>query len=317
MILPWKYISNQLDSETERSVHEAVTLSLHHDSALFSLSKTIPELQPLYDRYHPLHLDFMDGYSNLSSVDGLKQGDRITVKDAFIEAKKSLSDDWLPAILVLHTKKSARYKSLFSKGMKSFTTKGIDARINAYKTLAKNMGSDSDLATIKDAVIVTYGKLLNARSIQNGAKTTTKMTSGKLDELRTAAMNMQYRNLGFIMDQCFETRETLCPLVFDLKTLRVNPQTVFTGKLVATGIKAVLGNTFVATDSISVKLNQECKIFLSNTIGGMNSTEILVPANIKTSIKVADFGISNYAAFRFITIVNQANVVAKYSITLV
>jgi hypothetical protein len=316
MILPWKYISNQLDSETERSVQEAVTLSLHHDSALRVLSQIIPTLLPLYTRYHPLHQSFMDGYSNLSSVGGLKQGDRISVKEALVTAKTTLTNVWLPTILILYVKKSARYISLFPKGMKSFTTKGIDARITAYATLAKNMDNDADLATIKDAVLETYGKLLSARSTQNGAKTTTKMTSGKLDELRTDAMNMQYRNLGFIMDQFFDTRETLCPLLFDLKTLRVNPQTVFTGKLIADGLKAVLGNTFVETDSISVKLNQACKIFLSNTIGGINSTGILVPANIKTTIKIADFGVTNYAAFRFITIVNQEKVVAKYSITL-
>ena len=316
MTLPWKYLSNQLDTETERSVQEAITLSHYHDSSLFILSQSMPDLLPLYNRYHPLHLDFTDGYSNLDSVGGIKQGDRVSVKEAFVTAKDMLTNEWLPAILLLHNKKSARYLQLFAKGMKSFTTKGIDARIKAYETLAKNMGDEVALATIKTAVMLTHDNLLAARSAQTGAKTTNKMTSGKLELLRIAAMNMQYRNLGNIMDNFFETRETLCPLVFDLVTLRINPQTVFTGKLTANGLKAVLGHTFVETDTMSVKLTQASKIYLSNTIGGINSTPISVPANIKTTINVADFDVTNYASFRFITIVNDTAVAGKYSITL-
>ena len=316
MSQPWKYISDQMEIQTADNVKEAITLSLYHDNALFTLSKTMPELLPLYNRYHPLHVSFTDGYSNLSSVGGIKQGDRITVKEAFAEAKESLTDDWVPAILVLHTKKSARYKTLLPKGMKSFTTKGMDDRIKAYETLAKNIGDEAELATIKDAVLLSHTKLQDARGTQKGAQTKTKMTSSKLDELRTDAMNMQYRNLGFIMDQCFETRETLCPLVFDLKTLRINPQTVFTGKVTTNGQKAAFGNTFAATESMSVKVNQACQIFLSNTIGGTNGIGILVPANIKTTIKIADFGITNYAAFRFITIKTETALPTKYSITL-
>ena len=316
MSQPWKYISNQMEIQTADNVKEAITLSLYHDSSLFVLSQSIAELLPLYNRYHPIHLDFMDGYSNLSSVGGIKQGDRISVKEVFVTAKDTLTNNWVPAILILHNKKSARYMQLFAKGMKSFTTKGIDERIKAYETLAKNMGDEVALASVKAEVVLTHAKLLAARSTQKGAKTTNKMTSGKLELLRIAAMDMQYRNLSNIMDNFFETRETICPLVFDLKTLRINPQTVFTGKLIADGLKAVLGHTFTATATMSIKLTQACKIYLSNTIGGINSTAILVPANIKTTINVADFGITNYAAFRFVTIVNQTGGAGKYSITL-
>lgn len=316
MTLPWKYLSNQLDTETERSILEAVKLSLYHDSALFTLSQTMPGMVPLYTRYHPLHLNFMDGSSTLDSVGGAKQGNRITVEEAFVTAKDSLTNNWLPAILVLYNRKSARYIQLFSKGMKPFTTKGIDARIAAYETLAKNMGTDASLATIKTDVLLTHTNLLSARGTQKDAKTINKSTSGKLELLRIAAMDMQYRNLGNIMDNFFETRETICPLVFDLATLRINPQTVFAGKLVANGLKAVMGNTFVATATMSVKVSAACKLYLSNTIGGTNNTPILVPENIKTTINVADFGVTNYSAYRFITIVNQTSMGAKYSITL-
>ncbi len=316
MTKDWKYILDQMEIESATNVKKAMKLSLFHDTALNTLSSTMPLLLPLYTRYHPLHLAFVNGYSIWESVGGGKQGDRVNMEDLLVVAKSNLVNIWMPAILVLYPKHSARFKAIFPKGLSSFNRKGIDTRIGAYNTLAMNIGSDAALATIKTAVVSTYDGLLAARSTQTGAKTNTSNTSGTLDTLRVAAMEMQYRNLGNIMDNFFEERETVCPLVFDLVTLRVNPQTVFTGNLKPSITKAALANTFVATDTMSVKVSQPCKLYLSNTIGGINSTAISVPANIKTVVDVLGFGVTDYAAFRFLTIVNEVALVNKYSITL-
>ena len=316
MAQEWKYISDQIETETATNVKKAMKLSLFHDTSLNTLSSTMPLLLPLYNRYHPLHVAFVNGYSIWESADGGKQGDRITVEDLLVEGKSDLVNTWVPAILVLYTKLSARYKAIFPKGLYPFNTKGIDSRIGAYKTLGMNIGTDAALATTKTAVESIYDGLLAARSTQTGAKTNTSNTSGTLELLRVAAMEMQYRNLGNIMDNLFDVRETVCPLVFDLVTLRVNPQTVFTGNLKPSITKAALANTFVATDTMSVKVSQACKLYLSNTIGGINSIAINVPANIKTVVDVSGFGVTDFAAFRYLTIVNEVALVSKYSITL-
>ena len=316
MVKPWKYELNQMDIVTENNVSMAVKTSLYHDTGLRVMSIAYPVMLPLYTRYHIVHLAFMDGFTNLDSSGAIKQGDRISVEEVLAAAKLDLTDVWLPAILTLHTKSSSRYKQILPKGMTPFNTKGVDARITAYDTLSKNIGVEAALVVIKGHVDTTYALLLATRAQQTDAKTNTSNTSGTLEVLRTAAMDMQYRNLGFIMDNFFDIRETLLSLVFDLVTIRSSKQVLFTGKLGASGIKGVLAHTFVVTDTMSVKFLKEAKLYLSNTIAGVTGTAITVPGNIKTVVNIADFGVTDYANFRFLTVVNQTTLPSSYSVTL-
>ena len=316
MTLPWKYLLDQMEIQTKNNVKKAVALSYYHDGALHTMSLTMPGLIPLYDRYHTLHLILIDEYSNLDSSGGAQQGDRVSVKILLASSKETLTDVWLVDILKLHKKGSARYKAILPQGMTPFNSKGIDARIAAYNTLAKNIGTEAALASTKTAVTTVYNNLLAARTLQTGAKTTTSDTSDTLDLARITAMNMQYRNLGNLMDTFFDTKEVLGPLLFDLVTLRIHPQTVFTGNLVGLNKKAVMAHTFVAADTMQVKTTQASKLYLATTIGGIDSIAILVVGNIKTIINVDNFGVTDFTNHRFLTIVNETVVADKYAITL-
>ena len=312
----WKYILNQMEITTDNNMKDAITISLFHDTGLRILSMTYPTILPLYTRYHPLHVALMDGFTNLDSSGAIKQGDRVSVEEVLAAAKVDLTDIWLPAILTLHTKSSARYKQILPKGLLPFNTHGIDTRISAYDTLSKNIGVEAALSVIKGYVVTTYELLLATRAQQSGAKTNTSNTSDTLDLLRIAAMEMQYRNLGFVMDNFFETKETICSLMFDLTTIRSSKQVLFTGKLASSATKDALAHTFLATDTISVKMLKDGKIYLSNVIGGINSTAVSIVGNIKKIVTIADFGVTDYANFRFLTVVNQESLPSSYSVTL-
>ncbi len=312
----WKYIANQMELETARNVKKAVAISSYHDTALQTMSLTTPGLIPLYDRYHPLHLTLVDEYSNLDSSGGAKQGDKVSVELMLASSKETLVDEWLVDILKFHKKGSAGYVAILPKGMAPFNSKGIDAKIAAYGTLAKNIGTEVALASVKADIITVHSNLLNARKLQTGAKTTTSNTSDMLDISRIEAMNMQYRNLGKILDDFFDTKEVMCPLLFDLVTLRINPQTVFTGNLIGANKKAVLAHTFKAGDTLQVKTTQASKLYLATTIGGIDSTAINVVGNLKTILNVDHFGVTDFTNHRFLTIVNDTVVTEKYVIIL-
>ena len=316
MTIIWKYISNQMDLETEHNLTLALTLSYFHDSALFALSTLYPAMLFCYLRYHPLHLALVAGASTLDSSGGTKQGDRVSLAEVLVSAHADLVELWLPTILLLHNKASARYKAILPKGLKPFNSNKIDTRIAAYNTLALNIGADVALAATKALVVTAHADLLAARGTQKVAKTTTGSLSDTLETLRLAAMDMQYRNLGYIMDNLFNIRETVCSLVFDLTSMRSSPQTLFTGKLIASQIKDVLAKTFLPVATLSIKTNVAIKLYLSNTIGGITGTAIDVPANIKTTINVADFGVTDYSVHRFLTIVNQGTLPGKYAVTI-
>ena len=182
----------------------AIVLSIFHDTRLAALVATYPGLQFLYDRYHPLHVALMAGYNTKGSASAAKEGDKITVSQFFVSAKAQLVEEWLPAILLLHPVKSSRYKSLFPDNLKPFNSGSIDNRIAAYNMLATNIGSEAALATLKAAILTTYNQLLLARSVQLAAKANSANNSNALNLLRIAAMDMQYRNVGYIIDKFFD-----------------------------------------------------------------------------------------------------------------
>ncbi len=318
MINIWKYIDNQFIFVTSDSVRKAVILSIFHDNALRTLSVTYPLLLPLYTRYHPLHLALVAAYNQHTSSGSLQQGDRLTVTQQYAISKKLLVNVWLPLILGLHPKGSPRYKAILPGGLSPFNIGTIDTKIDAFGVLGLNIGSEADLATVKTATDSNHASLLLLREAQSSAITTTSDNSDTLETARKAAMVMQYRNLGNMMDNFYDTIETMCPLVFDLVTLRENPQTIFTGSILSMAKENLLAHSFLAVDKIAVKIvgSGTFKLTLSSSVDGADSIEIIVTANIKKEITISAFGVTNFALHRFLNVESLSGDAATYRVQL-
>ena len=219
MELDWKYIANQFLNETEDSIRKAIILSNWHDGALHALKLTYPQLIPLYDRYHPLHLALEATYSFHQSVLGGRIGETLNLEQIFAAAVLK-HHVWDIAIQGFYLDTTVRYKQIFPFGFKPFHHNPIDLKINAYNTLSLNIGTDANLAAVKADVDAVYALLDNARDVQNGAKGATKDGSGVVKNAVEAAMVMQYRNGGNVMDNLYEHRKVICNAIFDLQTLR-------------------------------------------------------------------------------------------------
>ena len=318
MFKKFKFINNQMESETRNSFRKAVVLSKFQDAGLLALIPSYPALQARYDLYHPAHELLVSGYNNWDSTEGVKQGDRVTVELLFTGAKLQLTDVWLPAILMFYKKLSSRYKSIFPNGMKPYNVGGIDEKIESFNTLSKNIGIDTNLTTVKTAVDSTYSELKLARNAQTGAKVSNYISSDALEALRFTAMNLQYRNTGFVMDSLFEHRETILPLIIDLVTLREKEQSIYTGHILHGITIDVLAHTFLDSDSIRVKIvgSGKFKLFLSSTSKGIDSTAITIDANLRTDILVSGFNVTDFANHRFLTLMSESEDAATYRIEL-
>jgi hypothetical protein len=257
-------------------------------------------------------------YNQHTSSGSTQQGDRLSVTQEFAASKLLLTQDWIPAILLVYKKTTPRYKAILPNGLKPFNKGGIDKKIAAFNVLSMNIGTDAALATINTAVDSNYASLLLARSTQSTAKTTTSDNSTVSETARIAAMAMQYRNLGNMMDNFYDTIETMCPLVFDLVTLRENPQTIFTGAIKVAATDNVLAHTFLAADQIAAKITGSgtFKLYLSSTATGIDSTAVLVTANIKQKIIISAFGVTDYSTHRFLNVVSLSGDVANYRVQL-
>jgi hypothetical protein len=131
-------------------------------------------------------------------------------------------------------------------------------------------------------------------------------------------MDMQYRNMGFIIDNLFDKREAACSMLFDLQTLRENDQRIFTGTLDPAETEAVLVNTFLLDDQLRLKIDnsEQVSFFLADTAGGTNSKGVMLNSPAEITITAAAFGDIDLATHRFLTAVNSSSVVTHYRVQL-
>lgn len=306
---PWIYASNMFLVATRTSYRKAFKLSNYHDSALAKAAASDPAFLPAYNRYHPLHLDFVQKYNEWVSAGGSQEGQTLNVKQQLTLALAQL-DNWDVDIQVVYKKNTPGYKAIFNDGRKPFNSGGVDSRINAFDILSKNIGADPALAAVKALVDAAYLLLDTARDNQEGAIANKKHGKGNAETARVAIMSMQYRNTAWVMDNYYDTRENMLNTLIDLETLRDLQQSSFTATLAIGENKQVLVRTFAADDVMRLKVDGPGPVvfYLASTPGGTDSTPIYRNANQDEKITISQFNVPNYGTHRYLTAINQSGV---------
>ena len=313
----WKYIDNQFAVATAKNFKKALILSTYHDAALQARIATQPILERLYDRYHPLHLEMESQYSTWRSAGGAQQGQTLGLEQQ-LELTLDQLDGWDVSIQVVYRKTTPRYKAIFPDGRKPFRRGAIDQRINAFNTLSMNIGADGDLAAVKAQVDAAYSTLNELRDGQQAAKSNVKGGSSELDAACIAAMNMQYRNLGFVMDNFFEDRETECNMLFDLQTLRESEQTSFTTTLDPEETEAILVHHFLSSDQLRCRIDTDgpISLYLGSSSGATNSTAAIISSPAEVLVPLSAFGPVDLNVHRYLTAVSNATAITKLGVVL-
>lgn len=311
---PWQFATNQFLNRTKNSYLLTLILSKAHDS--FLLQKTIdfpadPDWATLYARYHPLHVDFSTKYNAWVNAGGSLKGKTKSLKD-FFKSMVGRLDLWIGMIIVFHPKGSPRFIELFPRDRKPFTKGKIDDKINAIDTLSTAIGSEANLSATKALVDAAYTEGDGIRTTQEGAKSSKGTGSNTVETARVAAMNMQYRNTGFLVDKYFETPALIEPC-FDLASLRQGVQALFTRKMQKTENSPIVTRTFEATSVMRIKVKRNytstdsVTLYLGSTEGGIDSTGVNVVNDHDAKIEMSDYGITDYSTHRFVTAVTTGN----------
>ena len=314
---PWKYVDNQFLVSTRKSYRKALKLSNWHDSNLNTLQASEPALVPLYARYHPLHMAYKTAYATWNSAKGTQEGQTQNVKELLRQALLDL-DVWDVQIQVVHAKGTVRYKELFPDGRKPFNQGNIEDRIDAFDSLAQSIGAEVALAAVKTAVDATYTALDAARDTQSGAIGGRKVKSGAVEAARVAIMDMQYRNMGVVLDAFYAQRDKMCKALFDLETLRNPEQTTFTALLAVAETRHMATRTLLPDDMIRAKLTGPgpIKLYLASTEGGSDSTAIDLGTDEEKTFPASAFGITDYATYRHLTAQNGSGAETRITVTL-
>jgi hypothetical protein len=305
----WHYLENQFINCTAESFKRALIISNYHDAALAASTAVTPpqpDFQILYDRYHPLHQTLVTEYNNWKNAGGQQEGSTLNL-DQLLGQMPSKLDNWDPRIQVIYAKSSSRYKEIFPDGRKPFYRGTKDTRIEAISTLSQNIGPDPQLASIYGEVTMYYTSLNTARDFQTGRKAGTKIGSSLLEQAVAAAMLMQYRNLGFLINKMGDTPNFIAPF-FDVQTIRERDQRIFTGTLDPSENEAILVHTFLADDELRLKITGDApaRFYLSNVTNGTTGSYVEVQGNTEQTITISQFAAPNLHDYRHLTVVNQS-----------
>ena len=313
----WHYLVNQFDNATDDSFRRAMKLSNYHDANLNAQKTTYIQLDPLYVRYHPIHLELVDKFTKWNSEVGYREGRTVNIRELLDETYQNLFL-WDLQIQNVYNAKTSEYKGFFAEGRKIYLQGPLETRIGAYNTLQERLGSDPLLATVKQDILDAYLNLNAARNTQVSSKGIVKAKSGALKTVRLAAMTMQYRNLAICMDTFYNT-PMITEGLFDIDTLRTGKQTFFTGTLNFNTKETVFTRTLLADDELLLRntSNAEVTYYYANVKGGTNSTAIAINPNSEKKILISNFEVPEYGTYRYLTAVNNnTNIKVTYSVKI-
>jgi hypothetical protein len=307
--MKWQYFNNQMQVVGQRNYKLAMAISSYHYATLKAASETKPDpdFTTLYQRYAPLHLALKEEYSKWHSQDGKKQGETLNVNQLLAQMADHMKV-WLPKIQLVHPKDSARYEAIFPQRTAGFYKGAKEIRISAVGVLKTALTNEPALSDVLVEVTAYHTQLVNARQQQLSAKGQTKSSVNTLRKAVAAAMLMQYRNLGFMLDKWGEQYKRIAPF-FDLQTIRQRPQQVFRGTLGPAESHAVLVHTFTADDELQLKITgpSGALFYLASHPNGTNSNPVEVQANQPLTVAVNQFGITTYKKHRYLTLVNPSD----------
>jgi hypothetical protein len=130
---------------------------------------------------------------------------------------------------------------------------------------------------------------------------------------------MEFRNYGLAVNKYAAdvNMEAELKFPFDLDAIQNTAQKIFNLTLTNPETKDVAVRTMVFNSRLRATTSAaDVKIFLATTLGGTNSTAVVVTAGVSLSFTAADFGITDYGVHRYITVVAATGTVTSFMLQL-
>ena len=320
--MAWHYLINQMLNCTKTSFKKALKLSRYHDAKLLRAKNDNPtdtDYATVYNRYHIFHLALEAAYSDWKSKGGAQEAGTLNIKQ-LMKLMPAKIDRWWGSIINLYPADTVRFKALFPDLRSPFNSGTRSSRIAAVLTLSDNIGADVVLSAVKTETDTFWGQLNTANTGQTGDKGAVTAASILLEAARVAAMTGQYQNVGFFINKMPDASDAIANL-FDVETITNPDQVIWKGHLDLNELHQVFIHTFMAGDMIRLKClgitsTDKITFYLASTPGGTDSTPITVLLNHQQTIDVTAFGVTDYNANRYLTVVNQSTGETRFMVQL-
>ena len=319
-----KYGMNQFLTKTKKSMDKAVKLITYHAAqiaAALALSPADPDLIMMNTRTQAAATDATLKFTSFNSVEGAQAGASENVDNelALIQGADGSARDWYNRTAAIYAKTNKpRMKAIWSQKLKPFREKK-DNVILALHTLSMNIGADANplMIAIKAEVDAKYLILNPDRITQKSSFFNTSTSSKALKASCDSAMTIEYQNSGILMNKYPANVNYIQESFHDMELLLDKQQMVFNPTLNANETKDMAKRTLVFNSKFRcIATSGDVWVYLSSTVGGIDSTPVIVLNGIQNEFIASAFGITDYGLHCHITAVNQAGVKVSFLMQL-
>ena len=247
---PWQYLINPIDSATEGNYSKALKITNFHFGALLSGVGT-PFILTMKNSYEPFHLDFVTKHDNWITQEGSQGGETLNLKQMLRLLMGTKARQWDVGIQNVYDIKTVKYKAIMPHRRKPFQNGKQDDMIAAIKSMSNAIGTDADLADVKDDADLFYTQINEILLGQKGSISHTSFLSQSVDAARVAMAVAQYGNLGTFIHE-YRATPQLAATFFDLNRIRNPHQALFTKELQALIAYCICKHTFGREDEVEI-----------------------------------------------------------------
>lgn len=193
----WNILSNMFEVKTRGSFKKANAFGQYHFAVLKSHSSE-PLIQPMYNSFGPVFIDFQNAYTRWHMSEGLLKASVLGLNQALLSVNQKLKD-WEPQVYVVYRQGTPEADGIFPNKRTPFY-KGSDIlRLEAVGTLAKALESYPALAAVHADVLSFYHLLKSKVDARHGAEAQIRTYSETLEQKRQKLCAEMYGNLGMLM----------------------------------------------------------------------------------------------------------------------
>jgi hypothetical protein len=189
----------------------------HH--ALLAEGAGDPEIDDMIAFFAPFHTDWQDSYIIWKSAFDTSQGATAELKTNFASLIKEKVPAWENKIYSFYPDGSDPAKAILPNKRGPFNKGRQFDRITAIKTLATNIGNDTNLATLKTQILAFHTQILASYEKKIAAKKKVGDASKNLEPLRIDIAQAMFANEGALMKKFYLHPEKV-DQYFDVAAMR-------------------------------------------------------------------------------------------------
>lgn len=193
----WNILSNIFEVKTRGSFKKANAFGQYHFAVLKGHS-TEPSIQPMYNSYGPVFIEFQNNYSRWHMGEGQSKGAVVGLNKALLSINEKLKD-WEPQVYLLYRQGTPEAMRIFPNKRTPFY-KGSDVvRLAAIEALGKALETDPALAAVHADVVAFYQLLKAKIDARHGAEGRIQTLRNNLEQSRQKLCAELYGNMGMLL----------------------------------------------------------------------------------------------------------------------